>query len=180
MFVIVCILFVFGALVAYAIILQKKKKHMWKVGVLPSESTFNIYNIFQLPSLAASAFESVSRRASMTFWPNSNRNSVVSVSPSPTSAPTLPPPPPPLPSAVEDPRPESSNGLPGSVGTISGKLNLVVPKPPALPPKPTPGSIWHDKDMDFVDKVFIVVFPLSFLLFNCVFWPILINYDEIF
>ena len=95
----------------------------------------------------------------------------------------IPPPPPPLPSAVvqDDEEEEASssagasNGHAKVVKTISGKLSLAPP-----PPKPAPESIWHDKDMDFVDKVFIVVFPLTFLLFNCAFWPILVNYDKIF
>ena len=60
-----------------------------------------------------------------------------------------------------------------SICTISAMI------PPPLPPVKKTLPNWHDKQMDVVDKTFLVVFPLLFIIFNGVYWPFLVNYREI-
>ncbi len=203
LFVIVCLLFVFGALLVYAAILLRKKRANTRLSRMRNGSFWFAY-LFPFDQLTAenrnmnsSSNRKVSddgntSRNTNTSFSEEDEDDVANVSVNPAGSPTfgnhlqppsnLPPPPPPLPTVRRSSPvfpPSSSATKRPSLATLSGLI------PPPQPPNLTEDELlrpgyWHDKETDLVDKIFLFLFPMLFIAFNGLYWPFLINEGKLF
>lgn len=184
-FVIVCILFVFGALFAYAFILHQKKKYGIKNGDLRNGS-MTIAHLFPLPTLVPSIGNNGSKeawssnRSSQDMSERTTNSTEPSVkSPWPDQG-DMPPPPSPIPN-IHGAVPINSiskrvslvEPLPGPRNSISLLSNAILLARPEMKSDKKPGTGWFDKEMNSLDGMLIIIFPVSFILFNFIYWPIL-------
>ena len=182
-YLMVCILFVAGALTVYALILLKKKQDSKKISDIRNGS-LTIAWLFPMPQQSNNLASSSSPSSDETIAEE------VSTSPSPPEAianggpASSPPPPPPPPPPILASFPANGPAPPGQAGKDGKRMSIVSISAMIPPPKKavalTTTSPWHDKQMDIVDKIFLVVFPLLFVAFNCLYWPMMINYREYF
>jgi len=197
-YVIVCILFVFGALFAYAVMLYKKKARITDLASLRNGSLTIAY----LFPFAAVASEVNDKPATATPRELSVKRLSVSSNDhddvSPKSNTLAPPPPPPsLPGQTQSSRSPSSSPRPtingyhrrassttssrrangrkrSSIATMTG----LIPPPKPSERAPPPPS-WHDSEMASMDKAFLCLFAVLFAVFNGVYWPFLIFQGKI-